>query len=697
MPVPQVTQEYILDACKYIDEHGVPDRNRSTRWLLFHDGKTYPPKYVVAVAWHLQTGEEIDTNKYDAVDARSYLKKLGFKIQGKEDEYTLTITATEVVSTDERFTMDNLYLGDGYQAVNVYFQAADGTTRERNYQKGERRNSNQTMPRLACQLFEEQLAALTTEDKESFPICQYSPGKEVFRGIYPSVEEFKQYKNTIEYLRYKCADGTAFVLYCWNIFSTIMFVQECLKRFGEPGDQMVLVYREKTGKEDDHDEEQRVAEQLPATLSPNLPAAVMKYAAMLRESKNIILRGAPGTGKTYLAKQIAAALASDGACSSFEELTPAQQRQVEFVQFHPSYDYADFVEGLRPTLNDDGTMAFELKGGVFKQFVNRAQQNYANSQKARATLVKENSVAAAIDDFFGEIRLGEDTFTTLNGTEFTITDVDDKRIRIETDTKTTREQRLKMAVLQQLLAADQEFTRVKDIGAFLRRRPDQVQEDSYYAALLKLIKPRIKNAPAPSLETETLKTYVFIIDEINRGEISKIFGELFYAIDPGYRGRAGAITTQYANLQDDPNAKFYIPENVYIIGTMNDIDRSVDTFDFAMRRRFRFVEIKAQDRLEMLDQLADASLAAEAATRMRRLNEAISAVPDLNENYHIGPAYFLKLQTLTFAQLWSDHLEPLLQEYIQGMYDEAGIMASFASAYNYQQPVEDSPNADSQD
>ena len=87
------------------------------------------------------------------------------------------------------------------------------------------------------------------------------------------------------------------------------------------------------------------------------------------------------------------------------------------------------------------------------------------------------------------------------------------------------------------------------------------------------------------------KKFIFVIDEINRGEISKIFGELFFSIDPGYRGEKGRIKTQYQNLVDDKDvfAKgFYIPENVYIIGTMNDIDRSVESMDFAMRRRFAF-------------------------------------------------------------------------------------------------------------
>lgn len=190
------------------------------------------------------------------------------------------------------------------------------------------------------------------------------------------------------------------------------------------------------------------------------------------------------------------------------------------------------------------------------------------------------------------------------------------------------------------------------------------------------------------VKQEELKKYIFIIDEINRGEISKIFGELFFSIDPGYRGRDSEISTQYANLHADPNEKFYIPENVYIIGTMNDIDRSVDSFDFAMRRRFRFVELRANEQTEMLSSLGNDELKAEAIRRMAALNKEIVAVEDLNENYQIGAAYFLKLKTLDFDCLWTDYLEPLLQEYVRGMYDEKGLMSRFAKAYGYQKPAE---------
>jgi len=137
-------------------------------------------------------------------------------------------------------------------------------------------------------------------------------------------------------------------------------------------------------------------------------------------------------------------------------------------------------------------------------------------------------------------------------------------------------------------------------------------------------------------------------------------------------------------MHDDPDEKFYIPENVYIIGTMNDIDRSVDSFDFAMRRRFRFVEVKAKETQDMLESLENEALKSKAVERMDRLNAEILKVDDLNENYQIGASYFLKLKTLSFEELWTDYLKPLLQDYVRGLYDEEGIMKRFERAYDYQ-------------
>ena len=578
MAVPKLSKQEIVNALKFIDEKGVPEHNVSMKYVLVSEnGKTYPPKYVVAVADHLANGTDISTESFGSEDARNCLERLGFAIETKRQEkFELTVTAQGVVSTDERFTMDDLSLGDNYVPLGVCFQRANGDIIKRAHRKGEKKISNMTLPRLACQIFEKQLAALSVEEKENFPVCKYKPSSQMICGIYTSVEEFKRYKNSIEYLTYSYDNGRRFVIYSWNIFSTIRFVQECLKRFGQPGDRFVLTYRDK-------DEKETAAAETEAAVQEELVQRSGGYrnpfSSMLIESKNLIFRGAPGTGKSYLAREIAADIVSDGYFDDYTLLTDEQKKQVEFVQFHPSYDYSDFVEGLRPKLNADGTMGFALQDGIFKKFVARARVNYENAQGS----------------------------------------------------------------------------------------------------------------------TETPKKYIFIIDEINRGEISKIFGELFFSIDPGYRGRAGEISTQYSNLHDDPDEKFYIPENVYIIGTMNDIDRSVDSFDFAMRRRFRFVELKADERLEMLASLENEELKNEAIGRMGDLNKAIAGVEDLNENYQIGAAYFLKLKTLSFDQLWTDYLQPLLQEYVRGMYDEERLMDRFAKAYGYQRPVRGDANEAAED
>ena len=694
MAIPKITEQNVHDALRYIDNNGVPFHNQSMKYMLVtEDGKKYPPKYVIAVAANIANGEEISTDKFNTVEANNYLQGLGFTIEIKQEKFELTISAESIISTDERFTMDNINLGDNYKPLGAYFRKANGEEIKRAYSKGERRNSNQTLPRIACQVFEKQLASMSVEEKESFPICKYSPSSNMICGIYSSVEEFRKYHNTIEFSTYSYDNGRMFVIYCWNVFSTIYFVQECLRRFGNPGDQFVLTYREKDEKETEADETEAVVQE---ELVQQSKGYRNPFSSMLIESKNLIFRGAPGTGKSYLAKEIAADIISNGYFDDYALLTDEQKKQVEFVQFHPSYDYSDFVEGLRPKVNDDGTMGFELQDGIFKKFIARARKNYEDSQKSKEVIEKEVSVQESMMDFFSGFELGVDTLKTINGNEFSITSVDDKHINISIPgNATVNKLSLNVDEVRRMLEADVKFTKIKDVTAFFGKT-FATQAYSYDFAIYKAIRAKKSVASRTKAKQGELKKYIFIIDEINRGEISKIFGELFFAIDPGYRGRAGEISTQYSNLHSDPDEKFYIPENVYIIGTMNDIDRSVDSFDFAMRRRFRFVELKADERLEMLASLEDEELETEAIRRMAALNKEIVSAPDLNENYQIGASYFLKLKTLNFDQLWTDYLQPLLHEYVQGMYDEEGLMIRFAKAYGYQKPSKGDTGEDTQ-
>lgn len=412
---------------------------------------------------------------------------------------------------------------------------------------------------------------------------------------------------------------------------------------------------------------------------------VKPYVQKLESSKNIILRGAPGTGKTYLSKQIAASIITDNKVIDFKNLTAEQKRQVEFVQFHPSYDYTDFVEGLRPSLGIDGKMEFVLKDGIFKSFIEKARVDYENHfNKSKNILEKQALIQNIIDEFLSNSLTSMKCFKTKTGNSFNIIKFDEKYIVISIPSNDIVNMlQLSLKKIKDLLMSGRTFETVKDIMEFLGGK-QYSQKDSYYYSIYKELVSEMsiveKDYKKVEVKKGKLKKYVFIIDEINRGEISKIFGELFFSLEPGYRGETGAVSTQYSNLYDEADEKFYIPENVYIIGTMNDIDRSVDSFDFAMRRRFRFIEIIPNDRENMLDSLSPETKK-DALNRMNALNKVIAETEGLNENYQIGPSYFLHLKNIDVDDLWTDYLQPLLHDYIRGMYNESSLMDSFKVAY----------------
>ena len=392
-----------------------------------------------------------------------------------------------------------------------------------------------------------------------------------------------------------------------------------------------------------------------------------KYINLLRSTHNLILTGAPGTGKTYLARQIAEAMGAE----------------VGFVQFHPSYDYTDFVEGLRPIQDDNGNVGFERKDGVFKEFCAKALENLLDSQKSLQTLQQEISVRDKIYDFVQKsIDEGAEFQTQGTKNKFHIIDSKQKSIVIEIpNNEKSRIISLQKSDLITLLENNVSISSSGDIQTYFQRKY-RTQQDSYTFVLYNILRNTKNEVKQVSLVER--KNFVFIIDEINRGEISKIFGELFFSIDPGYRGEKGRVQTQYQNIVEDGDIfkkGFFVPENVYIIGTMNDIDRSVESMDFAFRRRFAFKEIKADENVGMLDNLAQKD---EAIKRMKNLNAAIEKVDGLSSAYHIGASYFLKLNDYDgdFGKLWEYHLEGLLREYLRGMSDMETKIAELYSAYN---------------
>ena len=399
---------------------------------------------------------------------------------------------------------------------------------------------------------------------------------------------------------------------------------------------------------------------------------------LLISNHNLILTGAPGTGKTYIAKEIAKSLGA----------------YWRFVQFHPSYDYSDFVEGLRPVKKQE-QLGFERKDGVFKNFCKNA-------------LDVSDLFNLTYKELVREIKTGDTSFldtdlrkTYVNESNHIVFRSADGRNPNNEKHYVSKSKLLELykKISENLLDFESEDSITKDKCKELNGNKEV---DTTAPLILKEIYKRSKN-DLKRLYNNRIS--VFIIDEINRGEFSKIFGEVFYSIDPGYRGERGKVYTQYQNLISEEDAfysGFFVPENVYIIGTMNDIDRSVESLDFAMRRRFAWQEITVEDSQSMFDDnnawgrngKPAKKIIEEIKNRMNNLNAAIIDKYDsdnlsqkekigLNKAYQIGAAYFLKYNLYNdFEVLWRNHLEGLLYEYLRGTSNIELKIERLKTAYN---------------
>ncbi len=412
----------------------------------------------------------------------------------------------------------------------------------------------------------------------------------------------------------------------------------------------------------------------------NYKNMISPYINLLESNKNIILTGAPGTGKTYLAKQIAAQMILG---KEYDERTASDnekkimKEQCGFVQFHPSYDYTDFVEGLRP-INKNGNVGFKRRDGVFKSFCHKA--------------IGHSSSKVTQRDAYMMLEWCKNNFP--NHPIMSLRS--SKEISFE----------LEDGQIYAIASSGNKYPVKDDRIIFFLQTQEYNPGETYAPTIGKYILDNYSDDNEKS-------PYVFIIDEINRGEMSKIFGELFFSIDPGYRGTDGRVKTQYQDLVDEDDVffdGFYVPDNVYIIGTMNDIDRSVESMDFAFRRRFAFKEVTAKESQQMLDsdsawgkdekgnsRKPSDGVISGIKKRMDNLNEAIcpdkndpnkKGIEGLSSAYHIGASYFLKLanykngeDSYDYEKLWDYHLKGLLFEYLRGMPDAEDKLDALGEAF----------------
>lgn len=392
------------------------------------------------------------------------------------------------------------------------------------------------------------------------------------------------------------------------------------------------------------------------------------YINLLKTHRNLVLTGAPGTGKTFLARKIASAM----------------KAKTDFVQFHPSYTYSDFVEGLRPIHNGTGQIGFERKDGVFKSFCKDAIDSINASKKTSSLIVCHNNLLGLYNELANKIAKGEiKKVTNRSGREINIDVKKNKKgkdtIYTQTGYSMSYDTILKLSERcpnrESLQTLKINTGRYHARAAILYQLYKMEEEEAIREVELRATKEMmiLDQEDVDAIPVSEPKPYLFIIDEINRGELSKIFGELFYSIDPGYRGKKGKVKTLYQNLVDKKDVfynGFYVPENVYILATMNDIDRSVESMDFALRRRFAWKEIKPEDRLEMLSEKLDMATYEKSIKVMQALNNAITNTRGLGSAYQIGPAYFLKMDRDhydgDFTALWDMHIEIILRDYFRG-------------------------------
>lgn len=387
---------------------------------------------------------------------------------------------------------------------------------------------------------------------------------------------------------------------------------------------------------------------------------------------NQILYGPPGTGKTYHTIDKALEIlgenleSRDGKKAKFDEYV--RKGQIVFTTFHQSYGYEEFVEGIKPRIDSEENskeIKYEIKDGIFKELCQKALENYKASLLTQEEFAKNEDLENKIEIFLDELVDQQKFIEKTQSGGFRLEEYNEK-YRIITD-DTNANLYLNLEIFKTLLENKDKIINGRSIRQILNNKHRR-QIDSYYFQLVKLFKEREQNYKIDnnSSKKPDLKFYIIIIDEINRGNISKIFGELITLIEPSKRigePEELRVTLPYSRNDFYDKKGFGVPKNVYIIGTMNTADRSITSLDTALRRRFEFIE--------MMPDVEELEKSKYKDVNLKKLLKAINTRIEylLDREKTIGHAFFVSVENLeSLKKVFKNKIIPLLQEYFYNDY-----------------------------
>lgn len=442
--------------------------------------------------------------------------------------------------------------------------------------------------------------------------------------------------------------------------------------------------------------------------------------------KNVIFYGPPGTGKTYTTAKRAVEICKT---ESEEELTDypkimekynelKKKNRIEFITFHQSYGYEEFIEGIKPVVSNEddesedenennkesktnikieNDIKYDVVDGIFKKFCDNARKAIIETNnndipleaivwkvtvrgQVREECFNNNHVRidwnfddAGAVGFVEEVKKGDIIITTdgsrtrINGIAVVIDEKGYTLDKEERDTTTRNVKWLATNIDENIKSINKEKMLQRRTVA---RVPNMKVED-----IIKLAKEKNPTALSKIDIKENKEPYVFIIDEINRGNISKIFGELITLIETTKRsgeGKEECISTKLPYSKEE----FTVPDNVYIIGTMNTADRSIALMDTALRRRFKFEEMLPNYDLLKDIFVEDNGVKVNIGAMLKIINERIEYLYD--REHTIGHAEFLKLgkdnSIDKLENIFKKSVIPLLQEYFYEDYEKIRLV-----------------------